>query len=260
MNIGILNLMPDGLRYEQELHSLFAEINNVALKRIAVGVNTDNKTNYDSGPDYYSYSNLVADEWMDVLIVTGAPVEKKRFEDVHWWEPLRSILLDSINRGIYTLGICWGGMAIAKILGIEKVVMSQKVFGLHKFKNILSGHPLMQDVKSEFFFPVSTHAVLSNECVQQKISSGSICGLAYNDSIGYGLLVSPDSKILICLAHPEYRVERLLAEYRRDWGVDLLEPDFLHRSSSGLMFNQAIDKTVFFRWFKSIEEEISLNA
>lgn len=259
MNIGILNLMPDGQQYEKELSSLCEKINSFELKRISLTEKTLNKDSADNF-ETSSYSSLVSDHWLDVLIITGSPVERKNFEDVSWWNQLNTIITDAINRKIFILGICWGGMAIAKNLGIEKTVLDKKVFGLKKFKRAYSNHPLAQSLDSEFYWPVSTHAVLSHDCVQEKIQHGCIYGLAHNDLMGYGLLISRDSRVLICLAHPEYRVERLLKEHRRDWGTDLKNPDFLRHGESGISFSEPVDKALFFRWFELIEEEIGLNV
>ena len=57
---------------------------------------------------------------LDGLILTGAPVEEMKYEDVHYWEEIVKILTYAKQNITSTFGICWGGLALAKMLDIEK--------------------------------------------------------------------------------------------------------------------------------------------
>ena len=69
---------------------------------------------------------------MMVLIVTGAPVEKLKFEDVDYWDELTKIF-DWANTNVFSsFFICWASQAsLYYYYGVEKYQLKEKLTGVY---------------------------------------------------------------------------------------------------------------------------------
>ena len=64
-------------------------------------------------------------------------------EQITYWSELTAIL-DYARRDIRsTLGLCWGGMALARQLGIDKQLFPQKLFGVFENRTLVPTEPLL---------------------------------------------------------------------------------------------------------------------
>ncbi len=72
----------------------------------------------------------------DGLILTGAPVEELPYHQVAYWGELTAILTHAHVAVPSTLGLCWGGMALAQLLGIDKQTLPSKLFGAFEQRNL----------------------------------------------------------------------------------------------------------------------------
>ena len=92
--------------------------------------------------EFYKTLNEIKDNFYDVLIITGAPIETIDFEDVEYWNELNNIIEWSKTNVFRRIGICWGAQALLKVLfNVEKYTMPDKLFGvfdhnLNQEKNI----------------------------------------------------------------------------------------------------------------------------
>lgn len=67
----------------------------------------------------------------DGLIVTGAPVEHLRFEDVDYWDEFKRVLDLSSTHVFSTMYMCWGAMAaLYQRYGVHKMDLDEKLFGV----------------------------------------------------------------------------------------------------------------------------------
>lgn len=57
---------------------------------------------------------------VDCFLVTGAPVEHLNFSEILYWSELTDILNYFRRNSMPALGLCWGALAIAETLGLEK--------------------------------------------------------------------------------------------------------------------------------------------
>lgn len=131
LQIGILNIMPQAEEYE---FNLLAPMGRSILQIIPIWIRLREHTYTSSDQDHlnkhylpYDWAQSVAA--LDGLIVTGAPVEELPWEQITYWEELRGILSVAQAAGTCILGICWGGLALAKYLGLEKIIYPQKILG-----------------------------------------------------------------------------------------------------------------------------------
>ena len=85
---------------------------------------------------YVTFGQATRSLPLDGLILTGAPVEELSFEEVYYWPEPGMILQQARRTILRTLGLCWGGLAMAKQLGIDKQVSPKKLFGVYRNRNL----------------------------------------------------------------------------------------------------------------------------
>lgn len=219
LRIGILNIMPKAETYEFSLlHPLGRSI--MQIEPIWIKLKKHSYLSSDKShlaKMYLPFEEAVAEKTLDGLIVTGAPVEVIPFEEVSYWDEIQEILRYAQKNIASTLGICWGGLALAKFLGINKENTSKKIFGVYKAYNLDHSHPVTGEMDDEFWCAQSRHAGISDEVLEREQDNGLVHLLAYaGREGGYMIFESTDQRFLIHLGHPEYEPQRLIDEYTRD--------------------------------------------
>lgn len=226
LRIGIINLMPQAEIYKQELLEVFSlgQIQPVMIRLRQHGYHSSSPKEINS---YQYFDEAVAGTALDGLIITGAPVEGKCFEDVSYWQELVGIIDYANDRIPAILGLCWGGLVLARLLGIEKTVFPGKRFGVFRLKNLAPNHPLMNALGEEIWSPLSSHAGYKDTTLEAAAEQGLVQLLAHAPETGYLIMQSLQRQYTIHLGHSEYRAERLAVEYSRDMKegrVDVLKP------------------------------------
>lgn len=261
LRIGIFNIMPQAEHYEYSL--LFPlgrtviQIEPVWLRLKNHHYNSSNKEHLRNF--YITFEQALEGGGLDGLIVTGAPVEEIPFEEVTYWNEVRDILNYARENTVSTLGICWGALALAKHLGMEKVRFEKKLFGVFETENIDRKHRITGEMDDIFWCPQSRHSGVADETIDREARDGRIIPLAYSNETGYTIFESGDHRFLMHLGHPEYDVRRLVDEYERDMrkgredveapvNFDLARPRNRWRAHSLEFFSQ---------WVKYIHEEIA---
>jgi homoserine O-succinyltransferase len=165
---------------------------------------------------YVTFEEAMQAQPLDGLLLTGAPVEELAFEQVHYWEELSPILSQARLHCASTLGLCWGGLALAKLIGIEKKVLERKLFGVFSTRNTERHHPITGDTDDVFWCPQSRHSGIDDTELEQQQLAGNVRLLAHAPETGYTIFESLDRRFIMHLGHPEYEPERLVFEYARD--------------------------------------------
>ncbi len=218
LRIGILNIMPVANTYEYNI--LFPigrsvlQIEPVWIRLKTHPYKSTSKTHLDKL--YISFEKAIKERGFDGLIITGAPVEEKEFSEIWFWDELREILNYARNNIASTLGICWGGLALAYFNGIEKILYDQKLFGVYPLRNINRDHPVTGELDDIFMSPQSRFAGIPDDVLEEKAAAGELTLLAHSKNIGYVIFETADKRFMIHLGHPEYETERLGNEYKRD--------------------------------------------
>jgi homoserine O-succinyltransferase len=197
LRVGIINLMPAVEGYEPMLLEPLGRggpwVEPVWLRLASHGYQSSDAKHL--ARHYRQFDDAGA---LHGLILTGAPVEELPFEEVRYFEELRGLLECARGSIASTLGLCWGGMALAHLLGIAKVRFARKLFGVYP----LAGYgPCAQ----------SRHAGLDLAQLAEADRRGLVRVLS-----GDTLLESRDRRYLMHLGHPEYTPARLRFEYLRD--------------------------------------------
>lgn len=168
------------------------------------------------GRVYVPLRAALDDRALDGLIITGAPVEELPFESVTYWPELSSLLERAREVVPSTLGVCWGAMALARLVGIDKVLFEQKLFGVYPLEVTDPAHPLLRDIAPQFLCPQSRYSGLSSDDVKTAVAAGRARVLAGSHAAGPVIVESADRRFLIHIGHPEYDANRLSFECRRD--------------------------------------------
>ncbi len=260
LRIGILNIMPKAETYEFSLlHPLGRSV--LQIEPIWIRLKTHEYTSTDPAhlEKLYMPFQDAAELHLDGLIVTGAPVEEIPFEEVSYWEEIKRILKYARHNITSTLGICWGGLAIAKFMGIEKIRYEKKLFGAFQMKNLDRTHPITGEMDDLFWCAQSRHSGIADDILELERDKGTVNLLAHSKETGYAIFESSDRRFIVHLGHPEYEPRRLVEEYLRDQKQG--------RSDVGKPKNFDVDNPVntwrghrsefFSQWIKYIHETTS---
>lgn len=259
LRIGILNIMPRAETYE---FNLLLPLGRSLIQIDPVWIMLKNHQYKSSDQDhlknlYVSFEDAVRDRGFDGLIVTGAPVEELDFEDVTYWNELQKIFSWARENVASTLGICWGGLALARYIGIPKMSYPKKLFGVFEHRNLDRTHRVTGDMDDFFSIPQSRHSGIADHLLEKAGEDGLVNLLAYNSDAGYSIFESRDNRFMMHLGHPEYGTYRLVEEYERDRqkgrkdvakpaNLDVDQPKNLWRAHGNEFFLQWI-KDVYIR-------------
>ena len=220
LRIGILNIMPLGEKYEFNiLHPLGLSV--LQLEPIWIRLESHNYKSWEPkhvDDIYVTYEEAMRDQPLDGLILTGAPVETIDFEDVNYWEEIKTILSDARKNIPSTLGLCWAGFVMAYLEGVKKLNYDHKLFGVFELKNLAPDHPIIGELDDVFFCPQSRHAGMPDEAMEEASESGRLKLLAYGPEAGYSIFSTTDDRFIAHTGHPEYNATRLAEEAKRDHG------------------------------------------
>ncbi|MFT3924175.1 MAG: homoserine O-succinyltransferase [Myxococcales bacterium] len=249
LRVGIVNLMPRAELYEELLLSALGAAlpPTLALEPVWIRLDSHDYRSSDAAhlARHYVRAERAASSSLDALMLTGAPVEELAFEDVRYWRELSGLLTWARQRVSSTLGLCWGAMALAKLLGVEKQALPRKLFGMYSLEPLEAGRGYFGE--NDTYCPQSRHAGVSEQELERAARDGRARLLARSPEAGHAIFTSGDGRFLMHQGHPEYRPERLLYEYRRDralgrrdvgapLGVDLEQPERSVRSNGRSFF------------------------
>lgn len=215
LQILILNLMP--LKEDTEVQLLRCLSNTP----IQVDVTFLSTASYIGKNTLQSHLDKFYQSWKDIqernfdgLIITGAPVEQMKFEEVAYWEELKQIMEWSKTHVTSTLHICWAAQAgLYYHYGIEKHMLHKKLFGIYEHKVYHRRTPIMRGVDDCFFAPHSRHTDVKREDIE-KIPELVI--LSDSEEAGVFLVMEKTGSQFFMFGHPEYDRMTLDKEYHRD--------------------------------------------
>jgi homoserine O-succinyltransferase/O-acetyltransferase len=222
LRVGILNVMPQAESYEPYLLRPLAHASSLVEP---VWIRLESHRYGSSSPahiqqHYQLFAHAIGEAPLSGLILTGAPVEELAFEAVHYWKELSRILEFSRRNLQSTLGLCWGGLALAKLLGLEKVSFSHKLFGVFRNRSLDRAHPITGDFDDAFLCAHSRHSGIPDRALEEARDRGQVNLLAHGSETGYTIFESADRRFLMHLGHPEYEASRLVHEWQRDQGLE----------------------------------------
>ncbi len=218
LRVGIINIMPRAETYESYLLRPLAR---AILPVSPVWIRLRSHPYASSDADhirrnYVSFNDAIRSDRLDGLIVTGAPVEELEYDEVRYWSELSDILRFCRTNVASVFGICWGGLALAKLLGVEKTLFETKLFGVFQNRNLVSDHPIFGGADDLFWCVHSRHSGLRDADLEAARDAGVVNLLSHGPDTGYSIFESSDRRYLMHLGHPEYEASRLSEEWARD--------------------------------------------
>ena len=215
LKILILNLMPDKERTETQLLRL---LSNSPLQVMVDFIHTETYQSKNVQKShlekfYLTFSDIKAKRY-DGLIITGAPVEHLKFEEVDYWNELVNIMEWSKTHVTSSLYICWGAQAALYYhYGINKFERDKKISGIYVQRLINPTNKLVRGLNDVFRVPHSRYTDSDYEAIAQH---HDLTILDESDEAGPLLIVSNDEKNVMITGHIEYDADSLLREYERD--------------------------------------------
>ncbi len=217
LRIGYINIMPQAHNYEP---FLLSSLEQSGHKTEPVWIRLKSH-GYRSTPAahlaryYLTFDAALAAGPLNGLVITGAPVETFPFSAIHYWPELAEILIYAGKNIPGTLGLCWGGIALGKTMGMDEAVYEKKLFGVFPGSSLVPGISL-GDNNTRFYCPHSRFAGISAASLEEAVNSGHTQILATGPETGPFIFESRDKRFLGHLGHPEYPASRLVHEWERD--------------------------------------------
>jgi homoserine O-succinyltransferase len=214
LKIIILNLMPIKETTETQLLRLLGN-SPLQLEVVLLRMNTHKSKNTSQQhlETFYHTFEEICDQFFDGLIITGAPIEHLPFEEVGYWEELKTILDWKLTHVFSTFHICWAAQAgLYYHYGIPKYPLPEKMFGVF-WHRVVKETPLVRGFDEEFLAPHSRHTEVRKEDIE-RVPELDI--LAESDEAGVYIVASKDGRQVYVTGHSEYDRCTLKEEYERD--------------------------------------------
>ncbi|MBR6228421.1 MAG: homoserine O-succinyltransferase [Eubacterium sp.] len=215
LHVLVLNLMPTKIETETQF---LRKLSNTPLQVEVEFMQTESyrprhveESHLDT---FYTVFDDVRDRRFDGLIITGAPLEHTRFEDVVYWKELCEIMEWSKTHVHCTLHSCWGACAALYYhYGIPRTVLKEKLSGVYSHRVIKKKSPLFRGFDDVFEMPHSRSFTIPREAVE---AVPQLELMAESEEAGVAILKSRDSSQFFFNGHPEYDSMTLAGEYERD--------------------------------------------
>lgn len=227
IEIAIVNLMPTKIETETQLMRL---LGNSPLQVNITLIKTDTYISKNVSAShlerFYKTFKDIRDKHFDGMIITGAPVETKPFEEVAYWQELTEIMAFAEKNVTSTLFICWGAQAgLYYHYGIGKKACKRKIFGIYENYATIQNEPLLKGMNDIFLIPMSRHTYVPEKEIKANPDL-VVVARSTEKECGISILKSKDNKKLFFFGHSEYDRDTLKKEYLRDKnkGLDIDMP------------------------------------
>ena len=259
LRVLLLNLMPTKITTEtQILRKLSNTPIQVEVELLQTASHDSKNTAAEHLEAFYTTFDAVRDEHFDGLIITGAPVEHLKFEDVDYWNEICDIMEWTKSHVFSTLHICWAALAgLYYHFDIPKYDLAQKMFGVFP-QHVLEPHcQLLRGFNDVFHAPHSRHAEVHREDIE-KVEQLKI--LTESPLSGVHIVANKNGRQYFITGHSEYDRDTLKGEYFRDKekGADIAlpydyfpdddptkEPHYSWGCSANLLFSNWLNYCVY---------------
>ena len=215
LRIAVLNLMPVKVTTETDLLRILSNTPlQLELDLVKIMAHTPKNTPVEHMKAFYSDFDKIKHKKYDGLIVTGAPVEQLEYEDVTYWEEMKTIL-DWAEKNVQSsLFICWASMAaMFHYYKIPKYPLNEKMFGVFHHTPSDPQYAIFRGFDDEFHMPHSRHTEVRAEDIA-KVPELEV--VAESDESGVGIVLERTGRKVFITGHFEYAADTLDEEYRRD--------------------------------------------
>lgn len=217
LRIVILNLMPLKITTETDLVRL---LSNTPLQMeiffMKLKSHTSKNTPIEHMMMFYKDFDVLKAEKFDGMIITGAPIEQMKFEDVEYWDEIKDIFAWATTHVTSTMYICWAAQAgLYFHYGIPKYPLPKKMFGVFKQYPLDLRQPIFRGFDDVFFMPQSRHTEVRKADIE---ADNRLTILAESPESGVSIVMARGGRQIFITGHLEYSPRTLDSEYKRDCG------------------------------------------
>ncbi len=219
LHIGLLNMMPDAalMVTEQQFMRLVGSANQIAqfyVHPFSVEGLPRSPEALEYIREYYVTFDQIKEAGLDALIITGANVSNPTLELEPFWKPLTHVLDWAADHVTSILCSCLSTHALMKYFyHIDRVRLPAKRWGVYSHRVAIPQHPLLREINTRFDVPHSRYNAITREHFEQ----AGLPILIESPEGDVHMAVSPDHfRRVYFQGHPEYDINSLLKEYKRE--------------------------------------------
>lgn len=218
LKIVILNLMPLKITTETDLVRLLSNTPlQLDISFMKLKSHTPKNTPIEHMMMFYRDFETMRNEKFDGMIITGAPVETYDYEEVTYWDEIRTIMTWARTHVTSTMYICWAAQAgLYCHYGIPKYPLEKKMFGIFRQYTLQPHMPIFRGFDDVFFMPHSRHTEIRREDIDK---CPDLSVIAESPESGVSIVMARGGREFYVTGHLEYAPDTLDREYRRDLGV-----------------------------------------
>ena len=218
LKIVILNLMPLTITTETDLVRLLSNTPlQLDISFMKLKSHTPKNTPIEHMMMFYRDFETMRNEKFDGMIITGAPVETYDYEEVTYWDEIRTIMTWARTHVTSTMYICWAAQAgLYCHYGIPKYPLEKKMFGIFRQYTLQPQMPIFRGFDDVFFMPHSRHTEIRREDIDK---CPDLSVIAESPESGVSIVMARGGREFYVTGHLEYAPDTLDREYRRDLGV-----------------------------------------
>ena len=218
LKIVILNLMPLKITTETDLVRLLSNTPlQLDISFMKLKSHTPKNTPIEHMMMFYRDFETMRNEKFDGMIITGAPVETYDYEEVTYWDEIRTIMTWARTHVTSTMYICWAAQAgLYCHYGIPKYPLEKKMFGIFTQYTLQPQMPIFRGFDDVFFMPHSRHTEIRREDIDK---CPDLSVIAESPESGVSIVMARGGREFYVTGHLEYAPDTLDREYRRDLGV-----------------------------------------
>lgn len=215
LNVLIMNLMPNKEVTETQL---LRKLSNSPLQVNVELLQTQSyrPTHVDAShlESFYTTFDKIKDRKFDGMIITGAPLDYVKFEDVAYWQEMTEIF-DWCETHVHcTFFLCWACFAaLYYYYGLERFDREEKLSGVYRHTVCKPNSPLFRGFDDVFWAPHSRAMGIAREKIE---NTPGLELMAYSDEAGVAIVKTEDSRKFFVGLHAEYDANTLSDEYFRD--------------------------------------------
>jgi homoserine O-succinyltransferase len=216
--IGLVNNMSDAaLRTtEQQFRALLSvpfSGHRVCLRLFFLPEITRSDIVRERFMQHYEPIDALWESQVDGLIVTGAEPRAEVLTDELYWDSLTKLVDWAEDHTVSTIWSCLAAHATVRHLdGIDRRLLQKKLSGVYNCRKV-ADHPILAGIPPQWEVPHSRY----NGLPEELLASMGYRVLSTSTKTGADVFVRERGSLFVFLhGHPEYRVDALFREYRRD--------------------------------------------
>ncbi|NDV45609.1 homoserine O-succinyltransferase [Paludibacter sp. 221] len=215
LKLVILNLMPLKITTETDLIRLLSNSPlQIEIDFLQMETHTSKNTPIEHMLMFYKTFDEIKKSNYDGMIITGAPVEQLDFEEVTYWEELKTIFDWTRTHVTSTFYICWAAQAgLYYHYGIPKYQLDKKMFGVFEHNVLEPLNPIFRGFDDIFYVPHSRHTEIRSEDIRK---NPSLTLLSESPDSGMYMAMARNGREFYVTGHSEYSPYTLDTEYKRD--------------------------------------------